>query len=367
MKRIGILSFWGTPNYGCFWQMYALQQAIAELYPDAEVKQIAYLHRIHYGMYYDLFWKTSRHWPISHFFYKNLFHRLLHYQELKDRKKFLAYYEWIPHTMQLDKKQIGAASFDAVVLGSDIIWDYSMDVLGHDPYLFGVGLNSSQIISYAPSFGTVKSTNNPPNYVLKGLNQLQWISVRDRNSAALVKQYMGKKAEVVVDPTFLIDFEQIKRTRKLTEEPYIVVYGSHFQKQLIKEAVAYAHSHQLKLICLDSGGDYHDWCDLVIPQNQLDPFAWISYFKYAAAVFTCTYHGLLFGLIYKKPIIFSPTDFILAKAASFIESLGLTSVLTKNWSFTEKVDWSWNYNQIDQQLDVLKVQSREFLKQALKK
>lgn len=364
-KEIGILSSWSVPNYGSFWQMYALRRAIAELYPGADVKQIAYLHRMHYGMYYDLFWKTSRHWPISRSFYKNLFHRLFHYQELQDRKNFLAYYEWIPHTMQLDKKQLGDTSFDVVVLGSDIIWDYSMDVFGHDPCLFGVGLNSSQIISYAPSFGTVKSTNNPPDYVLKGLNQLQWISVRDQNSAALVKQYTGKKAEVVVDPTFLIDFEQIKRIRKLTEEPYIVVYGSHFQKQLIKEAVEYARSHQLKLICLDSGGDYHDWCDLVIPQNQLDPFDWVSYFKYAEAVFTCTYHGLLFGLIYKKPIIFSPTDFILAKAVSLIDFLGLTSVLTMNRSFKEKVDWPWDYDQIDQRLDTLRGRSRDFLKQAL--
>ena len=366
MKKIGILSSWSVPNYGSFWQMYALQQAAADLCPEAEVRQIAYLHRTHYGMYYDLFWKPNGHWPVSRYFYKCLLQRLTHYDELKETRKFLSYYEAIPHTEPLQGDDLKRFHFDAVLLGSDIIWDYSIEAFGHDPFLFGVGIDSKVIGSYAPSFGTVKKDRTPPDYVVQGLKRLKHISVRDQNSADLVKQYTGKEAEVVIDPTFLIDFDRIQQIYRREEAPYIVVYGSHFSEALIQGAVDYAKAHGLKLICLDSGCDRFDWCDEVIRQKDLDPFAWVSYFKYADSIFTCTYHGLMFGLIFAKPLIFSPTQFILDKASSLIRYLELEIPLVGGAkSFQEKREWDWDHAAIGGRLDALRERSMSFLRNAL--
>lgn len=367
MKNIGILSVWSVPNYGSFWQMYALREAAAEICPEAEVRQIAYLHKTHYGMYYDLAWKPNAHWPVSRYFYKKLLQRLTHYRDLQDTRKFLQYYEAIPHTDSMRGDELKSYPFDVVILGSDIIWDYSMDAFGHDPYLFGVGLDSKMLVSYAPSFGTVKKDRTPPDYVVQGLQRLKQISVRDQNSADLVKQYTGRMAEVVLDPTFLINFEQIEQIRKPKEtQPYIVVYGSHFSEKLIRGAVEYAREHNLKLICLDSGRDRFTWCDEVIPQKELDPFEWAGYFKYADSVFTCTFHGLMFGLLFKKPLIFSPTSFILDKASSLIQYLELQEVLVEGEnSFREKREWSWDYFLIEEKLDVLRERSLAFLRRAL--
>lgn len=367
MRKIGILSLWSVPNYGSFWQMYALWNAAAEICPKAEVKQIAYLHKTHYGMYYDLVWKPSSHWMVSRYFYKNLLQRLTHYQNLQDTRKFLRYYEAIPHTESMRGDALKQHPFDVVILGSDIIWDYSMDVFGHDPHLFGMGLNSKMIVSYAPSFGTVKKDRTPPDYVVQGLQRLKQISVRDQNSADLVKQYTGRMAEVVLDPTFLIHFDQIAQIQKPKEtKPYIVVYGSRFSGKLIRGAVEYAKEHNLKLICLDSGGDQFDWCDEVIPQNQLDPFMWASYFKYADSIFTCTFHGLMFGLLFEKPLIFSPTSFILDKASSLIRYLELQEVLVEGEnSFREKREWNWDYSVIGEKLGALRERSLAFLRKTL--
>ena len=366
MKKVGILSSWSVPNYGSFWQMYALRQTVKDLCPDAEVRQIAYLHKIHYGMYYDLFWKPNRHWPVSRYFYRCLFERLAHYDELKETRKFLSYYDAIPHTEPLRGDDLKHHHFDAVVLGSDIIWDYSIDAFGHDPFLFGAGLDSETIISYAPSFGTVKKDRTPPDYVVQGLKRLKHISVRDQNSADLVKQYTGREAAVVIDPTFLIDFDPIPQIRRREKAPYIVVYGSHFSETLIQGAVDYAKTHGLKLICLDSGHDRFDWCDEVIRQKDLDPFAWVSYFKYADSILTCTYHGLMFGLIFEKPLIFHPTQFILDKASSLIQYLELEEPLIEaTWGFREKREWNWNSPLLRRKIDALRARSMTFLQHAL--
>lgn len=147
--------------------------------------------------------------------------------------------------------------------------------------------------------------------------------------------------------------------------PYIVVYGSDFPDDLIRGARDYAAKHHLKLVCLNSLDDHFDWCDINIDQDSMTPFEWCGYFRAAQAVMTCTYHGLLFGMIFHKPIAFYPKQFILDKAASLITDLGLEEVLIKRTDFAEKVDWMWNYSEIESRLDMMRRRSTAFVISAL--
>ena len=117
-------------------------------------------------------------------------------------------------------QELEQAKFDTVVLGSDIIWDYSFEIFDKDPFLFGSKLNAKKKISYAASFGTIKESEPIPEYVKKSLLDMDEISVRDLNSARIVEKIVGKKPEVVLDPTYLWDFTKdsnvIKPDRKST-------------------------------------------------------------------------------------------------------------------------------------------------------
>lgn len=346
-------------------QAYALQKVISELRPDDRVLQIAYLNKTHYDVYYSLFYAPHRMFLINPRFYLYFFRRLGSWRKMKQLRIFFDYFAMIPHTKTLDNKTIREEKFDVVVLGSDIIWDYTQTSFGNDEYVFGNHLRTEKVISYAPSFGTVKVNNTPPSYVVNGLNNMCAISVRDENSAQLVKQYTGKDALVVLDPTLLMDANDDKFVKPDMDD-YIVVYGSSFTPELIRGAREYADKHNLKLVCLDSLDDTFDWCDVNVSQDGLTPFAWCGYFKHAKAIFTCTYHGLLFGLIFQKRIIFSPTQFILDKASSLIDYLNLREVLVDMKGFAEKADWEWDYALIQPKFDVLKVKSLAFLKESLK-
>lgn len=363
--RIGILTSWHVPNYGAFMQAYALQKVISELRPSDEVMQIAYLNKTHYDVYYSLFYAPHRLFLINPRFYRDFFRRLEYWSKMKQLRVFFDYFAMIPHTKALNDKTIREEKFDAVVLGSDIIWDYTQTSFGNDEYVFGNHLQAGKVISYAPSFGTVKAPNIPPSYVVNGLKNMSAISVRDENSAQLVKQYTGKDALVVLDPTLLMDADDDKFVKPDMED-YIVVYGSSFTLELIRGAREYADTHNLKLVCLDSLDDTFDWCDVNVSQEGLTPFAWCGYFKYAKAIFTCTYHGLLFGLIFQKRLIFSPTQFIMDKASSLIDYLDLREVLVEMKGFAEKADWNWDYTQIQPKFDVMKEKSLAYLKESLK-
>lgn len=357
MKNIRILTFWNVPNYGAFMQAYALQKFLENRYADCNVNQLSHLAQCHYDAYYKL--KTRKNyklWYINPKFYIRFLKRTKLIRELENTKKFLSYYDSIPHT------DINDDRIDVLVLGSDIIWDYNIDVFGCDQKLFGIGINAKKKISYAPGFGTVKLGMSAPEYVKKGLNELDAISVRDEKSKKIVKDLTGKDAAVVIDPTLLWNFENDENIPEPSlSHDYIVVYGSYFTKELVDGAQKYCRDNNCKLICLSSLDDKYDWCDEVVDQNNLDPFEWVGYFKHAKAVMTCTYHGLMFGLIFKKRIVFNMTEFILEKSESLIEELGIREVLVDFKSFDEKMNWNWDYKNIYMNIENLRCNSFKYL------
>lgn len=365
MSKIGILTFWNVPNYGTFLQAYALQKIVSKIKMNDDVRQIAYLNDKHYKMYYALFNTTFRFGFFDPRTYVNAVKRGLS-GKIRELKPFLNYYnDYICHTNTFDGIELKNEKFDTVILGSDIVWDYSIDFFGNDIFLFGNSLNCNNIISYAASFGTIKDSVICPSFVKDGLNKLASISVRDENSQNLVRKYVGKESEIVCDPTFLWNFMEDNNIPEIGHKKYIIVYGSNFSKDLIDGCIRFAQKNNLKIICLDSLDDNFDWCDENVKQNKLNPFQWLAYFKNAECIFTCTFHGLMFGLIFKKRIVFSPTQFILDKASSLIAFLNLEDVLVKFNSFENKAEWSWDYSKIDVKINELKQKSMDFLIKSL--
>lgn len=365
MKKIGIYTFWNVPNYGTFLQAYALQKKIQLLSNNIEVKQIGYLNQKHYANYYSVVDFSVKYWCINPHFYKKTLKNVINIRKIYNRRKFLDYYNMIPHIKIKNEKELINICLDNIVLGSDIIWDFSIDIFGKDEFLFGNKFKNTKIISYASSFGTIKKDNKIPNYVKQGINNLYKIAVRDKNSKDIVEKMLNKKAEIVLDPTLIYDFKNDENIVKPNQNKYIIVYGSFFTDKLIEEARKYADEHGLKIICLNSLNDIYDWCDETIDQDELNPFEWAGYFKYAEIIMTCTYHGLLFGLIFNKKIVFNPTQFILDKAMSLINELNLKEVLIDTTSFFNKVEYSWDYNIINMKLSELKTKSILYLRESL--
>ena len=81
----------------------------------------------------------------------------------------------------------GSASSEGEVYKRQI-WDYSFAFFDNDPYLFGNGLKAKKKVAYACSFGTVSNHDKHPEYVIDGIKGLDYISVRDENSADIVER-----------------------------------------------------------------------------------------------------------------------------------------------------------------------------------
>lgn len=360
---IGILTFWNVPNYGTFAQAYALQGILQKLNNIKEVRQIAHLDPHHFDFYYDkkAYYRKFPIWKKS--FWKSFFIKT-DYSLLKERE-FINAYALIPHTEDIRDENLKNFKFDKLFLGSDIVWDYSIKVFNNDPLLFGQGFDAKEIDAYAASFGTVPVDAEVPDYVNIALRKMKHISVRDEKSAEIVEKVTGIKPPIVLDPTWLWDFNNDENIIKPLEEDYILVYGQDFTPLFIENLRKYANASNKRIIALDCNEDHYDWCDKMIAQSELTPFQWIGYFKYASYVATSTFHGITFSLIFNKNFAFCKTDFIMAKIDTFLKELQLFEVFNKNPNDVfGMLNHDFNYAYINKVIEGKRIASLDFLRKA---
>ena len=368
MMKIGILTFWNVPNYGSYLQAYALQSCIQDLFPNDEVELISYLNEKHFRKYYSIVDVDFKYKFINPSFYKSIVKRFFNYSQIKKLRHFWAYYDCLKHTKKLDKHSLPREPFDMVVVGSDIVWDYSVSFFGQDRFLFGNSLSAKRIVAYAASFGTALGGDSIPSYVSDGLKKIDFISVRDSNSQLIVKTITNETCQIVADPTLLWSFSSDPRIiNPEIDCEYVLVYGSFFSKEMIEEITSYSKSKGLKIVCINSLDDKNNWCDIQIDQDNLSPFEWLGYFKKASLVMTCTFHGLLFSIIYNRPIFFNPTNFIMSKAAYLIDKIGLKHVLLEKNDLSSllKIDWQEQYKTTNSLIGKFRDFSLSYLKQSL--
>lgn len=364
-KNIGIITFWDCPNFGSFLQAYALQKIVSEMYPEYDVKQIAYSNKKHMDVYYSIIRPSMfKNWPFNLSFYIDVIQRIINRKQIFNFRKFKDNYKkFIAHTKEYTAKTLLNEEFETVILGSDIIWDYSIPFFDNDKFLFGNDINCNNLISYAASFGTVKRSSKHPEYVINAFKKINAVSVRDYNSRLIAEDISEKKAEIVLDPTLIWNFNNDVNIKvPELEYKYAAVYGSFFTDDEIHGLKEYCKKHNLKIVFLDTGLDKCDWCDIFIDASTITPFEWCGYIKSSEILMTSTFHGFLFGLIFEKKIIFNATDFMQAKLSDFLNDLDLYNNLVKEKSFEFQIKYEWDYSRINKILEQKKKISLDFLR-----
>ena len=214
--KIGILTHHYVKNYGAFLQMKGMYETLQRLYPEAEVTVINYV--------------NQKHWR------RNIIH-ILHFrpgvdtlstyvEKIRQLRTFIKYERSIPRTRSVKTaKEIIDLKLDLIVLGSDEIWNLCGS--GYHPLKFGTGLENQRTIAYAPSVGAVTEETAVPEDVFSGLKHLDRISGRDVESLKFVERACGRKAEKMLDPTFLYNFDMDIESEKKNNNRFEKTYGKY--------------------------------------------------------------------------------------------------------------------------------------------
>ena len=271
--KIGIRTFHYGANHGAFLQAYGLMQACAQ-FGESHVADYAsedairaerkvLLNRMRpqvYWRYYQIMRSFSRVRPSL---------RLLAPEE----------------------------PLDAIVCGSDEIWNVSNPVTGHDPFYFGNDGADAKRISYAPSVGgaTAEGLRAIPE-IEERLHSFDALSVRDSHSQRTLKEAYGLEAEIVPDPVFLYDFPEEVEMPEYKD--CILVYASSMGNQFAEGLAELKKKTGARVVSLfypARGADLH--------LNNVTPFQALSLFRNAQCVVTTTFHGVMLSLRVGTPFM----------------------------------------------------------------
>lgn len=348
--KVGVLTFHLGPNYGGFLQAYCLQQTIAELGHEVEI--INYQNQGHHASEQFRPWVYRR--P----------HRLWHdFRKLRAFKR--ATREFHLSSFTTDPRQVNWNAYDAIVVGSDIVWNCQDPRLGQDPVYFGRFPEpfKGRLIAYAPSIGSMPPLHTAPAWVAEGLRRFDFIRVRDEATRSFVQSQIGQDVPLVADPTWLVEEETPVATRSALALPkdFLLVYSLRLEGEAARAIQAFAKHRGLSTV---APGHFQSWADINLA--AIDPFQWADLYRRASAAVAGTFHGALYCIRAGLPFAVAGHPAINAKLATPLALTGLSQCHIDDWTQLEAVlSAPFNHDRIRQIRRDHAQASLDYLKDAL--
>lgn len=350
MLKIGILTFVNTLNYGAALQCHALYEYLNGMGFDVEV--IDYNNKEIEGTY-----------------------RLPSPQDIHSVKEFVTFpfrymlrKKWKKNFNQYDTamksfhvKSISEINgrYDAVIVGSDQVWN--LRLTGDDWSYYLSGVKNTKKISYAASFGNTNFNKKQIEKINQLLSTFNALSLREQQGVEFCES-LGYSATQVLDPTLLQNTRFWAQQEKSIAHPerYVLVYAVGLKDKVLQEARKIAANIDAKIVYINS--PYEGAMPIKGVKNvyALDPRQFVYLFMRASFVVTSSFHGVCFSLIGKKnfkAIIHSGVDNTNSRIVSLVENLGISHVL--DLSSNETI----NYVHVDSKMKEKRCASRKFIKE----
>ena len=290
-KKVGILTFHDADNLGAVLQAYALESVIekscgasAEIinYKCDKITETKYVQKNR-----DIK-SLIKAVPMS------VYYKIKRHGFEKFRKEQLRCSK-ITYSKQNIKN--AANDYDIFITGSDQVWN--PECSGEDStYVLDFVRDSSKKYSYAASIGNYDITKAGSEWI-KAIAAYSGVSVREKTACEQLGS-IGINAQVHTDPVMLLsrkEWEEIM-SKPVFKEKYVLVYLVLPDVNVMRKATEYAKEHNLKLISNKKSIEF------ILHNSPSDFLAWINNAEY---VFTNSFHGTAFSLIFDKPL-YSDTE-----------------------------------------------------------
>ncbi len=302
MKKVGILTYHSSDNYGSVLQAYALKKYLsgfcnAEIvnYRKNEVKAL-----------YKIFKPMNSKFNIV----TNLYNAL-YYKRIKNQKK--AFEAFRQKNLNISDQEINSKDdldkfvnkYDALVCGSDQVWNF--DILDFDTsYLLDFPEFKGKKFAYAASMGPKRKSHESIAEFKAQFEDFDGISVREESAAEVLSKVLEKPIDTVIDPVFLLSkegWQELIKEENIQErkDDYVFCYFpggvseslESFSKNLAKEL-------NCKRILI-----VPEWRNIFRSgEKRYDciPLEFVSMIKNAKAVCTNSFHGTAFSVIMDTPL-----------------------------------------------------------------
>lgn len=322
MKKIGIVTVVGYNNYGNLLQNYAVTKLLQDMGYGAvtlnneciedsaksfeDMKKWEKLQPYYLKRYFRVkaFQKigsknTKDFYPLNML---KLFKNKKKFQQCKELRleKFREFRKcYIPYEpLSVEDRHFSEKDYMAFVCGSDVVWhpryhyNKKNDFLGFAP--------RSKRIALAPSFGVSEIPENRQEDYKIWLNGIEHLSVREKSGAEIIKSLIKKEAEVLPDPTLMID---TKHWREISRRPDNTPDKSYVLCYFLGN-VTLEYSTWIEQCTKMTGKEVVSVCDADFLQYYaMDPSEFLWLIDHADAVFTDSFHGVVFSMLFQTPFV----------------------------------------------------------------
>lgn len=293
MKKIAIISIYDENNYGNRLQNYAVQKTLEKLGVSAETivalkednskKSIKFyiamiLCKISIRLVAKMKLQLARLTNFKKFTKKNIRTRYI----VSEDGNF--------------STEVGN-EYDYFVVGSDQVWNPTFNAFAHrykDRFLEFT--SPEKRVCFAPSIGVSAVPSKFEEVFITGLSGFNELSIREKSGAEIIKKLTGRDAEVLIDPTLMLNADEwLKASKKvkLKKEPYVLEYflGQRDDEKLSKLA---KENNLSRITLLDKNN----------PKVYMtNPGEFIYMISKADLICTDSFHACVFSIIFNKPFI----------------------------------------------------------------
>lgn len=316
--KVGVITFHFVNNFGGALQAYALRRVIEEnCNADTEI--------IDYRNWFIRFTDRIRLLPIS----SNRQEIISGIRTMKERiNRRNRFGNFTKKNNKLSRKYLNRWQIrknppgdDKYVCGSDQIWNPFITMGVARNYFLGFEDHFENKIAYAPSFGTEGVAKRYEGTIKRYIEEIKYLSVREKSGQELIKRITGREAERLIDPTFLLkkeEWQKIANDPKQTE-PYILLYIMQRDEEVYGYARRIKDNLGIKLIEISRYGYQPDFVDETL--IDVGPAEFLGLFNNASYICTNSYHGLAYSIIFEKDFCLIPCKKFKARIDNMLELL----------------------------------------------
>lgn len=252
--------------------------------------------------------------------------------------------------------------YDYFIAGSDQIWN-PLFSLNFEREFISFASNEKKV-AYAASIGINVLPPECKQSYYNNISTFKAVSVRESAAADIIENIGCCRPQVVLDPTMLLTAsvweQEIRHSRMKEKNKYVV---SYFLGMKNKEHVRYIEYYAMKSNAIV--------LNILDPKYKIGPTEFVSLIHDAETVFTDSFHGTVFSILFHKPFITfeRPSEDTTGNMSSRLDTLLQTFKLEKQRVMPSddlgSISPLWDFESVDVILKYQRERSIKFLLDAI--
>jgi len=265
-----------------------------------------------------------------------------------------------------------AENYDAIICGSDQIWNTSARDFSDAYFLPGI---SNKKITYAVSCGShIEAVDI--GKILNNAKSFSYNFFRERSRLIELQNLGLASSKVVLDPTLLLNAEKYDKlissnlNERVQKGKFIFLYTINYNDQILRTVKTIGEALNLPVITLFTGYSVYKCMKYgikVIYDATPDVFLWLT--KNASICCTNSFHGTAFSILYHKEFYrLCDKD----EAGNYIYDDRIDGLLGELGILNNKIGvgdtfnrYTPDYNDVEKKLDSLRDESISYLTDSL--